>query len=39
MKGAPTLGFYVNKTIYAFPTLDPIPGITVPNPKPTQLYF
>ncbi len=39
MKGAPYLGFYANKTIYAFPSFDNIQGISLASAQPTQLYF
>jgi hypothetical protein len=39
MKGEPVLGFYANKTIYAFPIYTTIPGISLSSAQPTQLYF
>jgi hypothetical protein len=39
MKGAPYLGLYANKTIYAFPDFTTIPGISLSSAQPTQLYF
>lgn len=39
MKGAPYLGLYANKTIYAFPDFTTIPGISLASAQPTQLYF
>lgn len=35
MKGAPYIGFYVNKTIYAFPNYTIIPGISLSSAQPT----
>jgi hypothetical protein len=39
MKGAPYIGFYVNRTVYAFPNLAPLAGVCLPGEAATQLYF
>jgi hypothetical protein len=39
MKGAPYMGFYANKTIYAFPDFNTITGVALASAQPTQLYF
>lgn len=39
MKGAPYIGFYVNRTVYSFPNLVPLAGVNFPGEVATQLYF